>query len=79
MIRFSMKLGSTHNINPNLIVGTIANVAGIPGCAIGAIDIHNDRTYLYIAENYVKDVYHKMGNWKVQGHPAMLQKVDSIR
>lgn len=79
MIRFSMKLGSTHNINPNLIVGAIANVAGIPGCAIGAIDIHNDRTYLYIAENYVKDVYHKMGNWKVQGHPAMLQKVDSIR
>ena len=79
MIRFSMNLGSTHNIRPNLIVGAIANGAGIPGRAIGAIDIRNDRTYLYIAENYVKDVYHKMGNWKVQGHPAMLQQVDSVR
>jgi ATP-dependent RNA helicase DeaD len=79
MIRFSMNLGRSHNIHPNLIIGAIANGAGIPGRAIGAIDIQNDRTYLDISENYVKNVYHRMGNWKVQGQRAMLQQVESVR
>ena len=77
MVRFSMELGKKHNIRPGSIVGAIANGAGIPGDAIGAIDIHESQTFLDIAEEYTQVVNRRMGNWKFQGKPAMLHPEDN--
>ncbi|MBI9045553.1 MAG: DEAD/DEAH box helicase [Anaerolineaceae bacterium] len=78
MVKFSMNLGHLHKISPGQIVGAIASGAGIPGGAIGSIDIHEKNTYLDISEKYVSSVSKKMGNWKIKGQPAKLRKAEPV-
>jgi len=65
MVRLSINVGKTHDIKPRNIVGAIANRVGIPGSAIGEIDIQKQKTYLDVSEEFVEDVIRKMGNWKI--------------
>jgi hypothetical protein len=43
-------------VRPADIVGAIANEAGLPGKAIGAIDIYDDFTYVDVPSEYLEQV-----------------------
>jgi ATP-dependent RNA helicase DeaD len=73
MVRLSINVGKTHDIKPRNIVGAIANRVGIPGSAIGEIDIQKQKTYLDVSEEYVEDVVRKMGNWKIQNKAVTIR------
>ena len=61
MVRLRMNLGNVHGIRPGDIVGAIAGEVGIPGKAIGQIDIHKDHTFVDVAEKHVKQVLRESG------------------
>jgi ATP-dependent RNA helicase DeaD len=73
MVRLSINVGKTHDIKPRNIVGAIANRVGIPGSAIGEIDIQKQKTYLDVSEEFVEDVIRKMGNWKIQNKAVTIR------
>jgi ATP-dependent RNA helicase DeaD len=73
MVRLSINRGKNHSISPSSIVGAIANNAGIPGSAIGAIKIHEQKTFLDISEEYVEIVVRKMSSWKINHKPVTIE------
>ncbi|MEN3290754.1 MAG: ATP-dependent helicase DeaD [Burkholderiales bacterium] len=56
MVRLFVNAGRNAGIRPADIVGAIANEAGVPGKAIGAIDIYDDFTFVDIPAEYQAQV-----------------------
>jgi ATP-dependent RNA helicase DeaD len=56
MVRLFIDAGRASGVRPADIVGAIANEAGLPGKAIGAIDIYDDFTYVDVPAEYLEQV-----------------------
>jgi len=77
MVRLWMNLGNTNGIRPGDVVGAIAGESGIPGTAIGAIDICKDHTFVDVMEQHVGVVLRASeGKYKLRGKPVVLRKAD---
>lgn len=73
MVRLKMNLGGTHGIRPGDVVGAIAGEVGIPGKAIGAIQIQDRFTLVDVAEKHVKRVLQaSTGKYSLRGKPVTL-------
>jgi ATP-dependent RNA helicase DeaD len=73
MIRLRMNLGNSHGLRPSDVVGAIAGEVGIPGKAIGDIDIHRDHTYVHVSEKHARQVLRESsGRYMVRGRPVIL-------
>ena len=74
MVRLTMSLGSEHGVRPGDIVGAIASEVGIPGKAIGEIDIRRDHTFVDVAEKHVHQVLKEStGKYFLRGKAVMLK------
>jgi len=74
MVRLMMSLGSEHGVRPGDIVGAIASEVGIPGKAIGEIDIRLDHTFVDVAEKHVRQVLKEStGKYFLRGKAVMLK------
>jgi ATP-dependent RNA helicase DeaD len=77
MVRLWMNLGNANGIRPGDVVGAIASESGIPGRAIGEIDIRSDHTFVDVAEQHVKMVLNASeGKYRLRGKPVMLRLAD---
>ncbi|MBN2394475.1 MAG: DEAD/DEAH box helicase, partial [Anaerolineae bacterium] len=76
MVRLLLNAGAVHGIRPRDIVGAIAGETGIPGRAIGAIEIQPQQTFVDVAERHANHVLHKMKHWKVRGRAVVLKASD---
>ena len=73
MVRLVMNLGNAQGVRPSDVVGAIATEVGIPGRAIGEIDIHNDHTFVDVAEMHVRKVLSaSTGKYRLRGVPVVL-------
>jgi ATP-dependent RNA helicase DeaD len=73
MVRLRMNLGDTHGLRPGDVVGAIASEVGIPGKAIGEIDIRKDFTFVDVSEKHVRQVLKESsGQYNLRGKPVML-------
>jgi ATP-dependent RNA helicase DeaD len=77
MVRLRMDLGRAQGIRPGDVVGAIAGEAGIPGRSIGAIDIHDQQTFVDVQEHHVERVLHRIEGKraKLRGMPFRLTRV----
>lgn len=74
MVTLWMNLGNTHGLRPGDVVGAIAGEVGIPGRAIGEIDIRNDYTFVDVMEKHVHTVlHHSDGKYFLHGRPVTLR------
>ncbi len=78
MVRLFINVGRNQGARPQDFVGAIANEAGIPGRAIGAIDIFDDYTFVDIPQEFVDRVLVAMRGAKIKGRPvnAEVARVD---
>ena len=76
MVRLWLNVGAAHGIRPRDVVGAIAGETGIPGRAIGAIEIQPQQTFVDVAERHAGQVLHKMKHWKVRGRVVVLKASD---
>ena len=77
MVRLWMNLGNANGIRPGDVVGAIASESGIPGRAIGEIDIRSDHTFVDVMEQHVKMVLKASeGKYRLRGKPVMLRIAD---
>jgi len=74
MVRLHMDIGRSTGLKPGDVVYGIASSAQIPGSVIGAIDIHQNETYLDVPEAHVDAVLSGMKRGKIKGRPARLER-----
>ncbi len=67
MVRIFISAGSRAGVRPADIVGAIANEAGVPGKAIGAIDIYDIFTFVEVPEQYREQVLERMSKATIRG------------
>ncbi len=70
MVRLFLNIGRNQGARPQDFVGAIANEAGIPGRAIGAIDILDTYTFVDIPAEFVDRVLAAMSHTKIKGRPV---------
>jgi len=73
MVRLFLDAGSRGGVRPADIVGAIANEAGVPGRAIGSIDIYDRFTFVEIPTQYRDQVLQKMANATIRGRPVAIR------
>jgi ATP-dependent RNA helicase DeaD len=75
MVRLRMNLGNNHGVRPGDVVGAIASEVGIPGRAIGEIDIQNDHTFVDVDKKHAAEVLKaSKGKYFLRGKPVMVTK-----
>ena len=67
MTRLFLQIGRQDGIRPGDIVGAIANEAGVPGNAIGAIDIMDKSTFVEVPEAAAPKVIEALNKTKIRG------------
>lgn len=73
MVRLKMNLGVAQGLRPGDVVGAIASEAGIPGKAIGEIDIQQNHTFVDVSEQHVRRVLKaSTGQYRLRGKPVMM-------
>ena len=70
MVRLFINVGRNQGARPQDFVGAIANEAGIPGRAIGAIDIFDDYAFVDIPREFVDRVVTAVRGAKIKGRPV---------
>jgi ATP-dependent RNA helicase DeaD len=70
MVRLFIDAGSRAGVRPGDIVGAIANEAGVPGKAIGSIDIYDHFTFVELPAQFRDQVLERMAHATLRGRPA---------
>jgi ATP-dependent RNA helicase DeaD len=73
MVRLFIAAGSWAGVRPGDIVGAIANEAGVPGKAIGSIDIYDRFTFVEIPAQYRDQVLERMARATIRGRPVEIR------
>jgi ATP-dependent RNA helicase DeaD len=73
MVRFFIEAGRRNGIRPGDIVGAIANEAGVPGQAIGAIDIYDNFTFVDVPAKYREQVLTGMKGVAIRNREANIR------
>jgi ATP-dependent RNA helicase DeaD len=73
MVRLFLDIGRNHRISPGDIVGAIANEAGIPGKAIGAIDIYDRFTLVDVPSEFAEQVISGMSRTRIRSQKTTIR------
>jgi ATP-dependent RNA helicase DeaD len=66
-MRIALAVGRENNVGPGDVVGAIANETGLPGRAIGSIDIHDRATLVEIPADLVGQVLERLSGVNIRG------------
>jgi ATP-dependent RNA helicase DeaD len=72
MVRLLIDSGRRHGVRPADIVGAIANEAGVPGQAIGAIDIDDYFSTVELSQQYQAQVLKRMARAMIRNRPLRI-------
>ena len=70
MARLFLSAGRRNGVRPADIVGAIANEAGVPGKAIGSIDIYDNFTFVEVPAEYRDQVLERMSRATIRNRPV---------
>ncbi|MGC4192637.1 MAG: DEAD/DEAH box helicase [Thermomicrobiales bacterium] len=73
MTRLFINIGRTLRVRPQDIVGAIANEVGVPGRAIGAIDIHDTYTFVDVPADTAERVIEVLNSSSIKGRPVNVE------
>lgn len=74
MIRLFLNIGKKKKVRAKDIVGAIAGECGIPGKALGDIDIYDDFSFVDVPKKYVKDVLKGMKGNKIKNNRVSIER-----
>lgn len=67
MVRFFMNVGRNANMSPQNLIKEISELVGIPGKAIGRIDIFENFTFIEVPEDIAPFVYEALRQSRING------------
>lgn len=74
MVRMFINVGNKKRVRKKDIVGAIAGECGIPGKALGDIDIFEEFTFVDVPKKYVKDVLKGMKGKKIKNNKVNVER-----
>ena len=77
VVSLVLSVGSDAGVGPGDIVGAIANEAGVPGRAIGSIDIGDRKTFVEISAKHVRQVLTRVEGAKIRGRRTHIRPARS--
>jgi ATP-dependent RNA helicase DeaD len=77
MVRLFLDVGRASGISVGDIVGAIANEAGVPGKAIGAIDIYDQFTLVDVLADFAQQVLQQMSDTRIRSQKANIRPANS--
>ncbi len=79
MIRLFINVGRQQRIQAKDILGAIAGEVGIPGKAVGTIDIYDKYTFVEVPKKNAKKVLEKMKDIKIKGNKINIEQANNKR
>jgi ATP-dependent RNA helicase DeaD len=76
MARISVQAGRRDGIRPGDLVGAIANETGLPGKAIGAIDIFDDHSFVEVPADRRDEIIRVLSNTTIKGNRVRVDPVE---
>ncbi|MFB5660497.1 DEAD/DEAH box helicase [Alteribacillus sp. HJP-4] len=73
MIRFFINVGRNVNMSPKVLIEEISNAVGIPGKAVGRIDIFENFTFVEVPEDVAPFVYEALRYSRINGARVNLE------
>ncbi|WP_078554565.1 DEAD/DEAH box helicase [Bacillus alkalicellulosilyticus] len=73
MVRFFINVGKNVNMSPKILIEEIADLVGIPGKAIGRIDIFDKFTFVEVPEEVAPFVYEALRHSRINGARVNLE------
>ena len=73
-MRLFLDAGRQAGVRPTDIVGAVAGEAGIPGYAIGAIDIYERFAFIEVPAQYADQVLERMQRVKIRSRPVSVKR-----
>lgn len=77
MVRLFLNVGKKQKLKAGDILGAIAGESGMPGRAVGSIDIYDKYTFVDVPKKYYKQVMKSMKNKKIKGNKVNIEKAES--
>jgi ATP-dependent RNA helicase DeaD len=77
MVRLFIDIGRGSGISVGDIVGAIANEAGVPGKAIGSIDVYDRFTLVDVLADYAQQVLQQMSDTRIRSQKANIRPANS--
>lgn len=77
MVRMFISIGGKKRVRAKDIVGAIAGECGIPGKALGHIDIFDEYSFIDVPKKYVKDVLKGMKGKKIKNNKINVERAKS--
>jgi ATP-dependent RNA helicase DeaD len=74
MVRLFLEAGRQAGVRPADIVGAVAGEAGIPGYAIGAIDIYERFAFVEVPQQYADQVLERMQRVTIRNRPVSVKR-----
>ncbi len=74
MTPLALSVGRSHGLRPGDVVGAIANEAGIPGRAVGAIEIDDFVTFVDVDVRHVKRVLARLQGSRIRGQRVRVRR-----
>jgi ATP-dependent RNA helicase DeaD len=75
--RLFLNVGKKDKVKPNDIVGALAGETGVPGRAIGHIDIFDEFTFVDVPKEFAKDIITGMKGKKIKGKKINIERAKS--
>jgi ATP-dependent RNA helicase DeaD len=72
MVRLFIDAGRRNGVRPADIVGAIAGETGVPGAAIGAIDVYDRFTFVEVPARYKDQVLERMAHAAIRNRPVRI-------
>lgn len=67
MARLFLNIGKSQKVTPGDILGAVAGESGIPGRAVGSIDMYDGYTFVEVPDEYADTVIRSMKRTKIKG------------
>ena len=77
MVRLFLNVGKKQKLKPGDILGAIAGESGLPGRAVGSIDMYDKYTFVDVPSKYYKQVIKSMKHAKIKGSRVNVEKAES--
>lgn len=77
MVRLFLNVGKKQKIKPGDILGAIAGESGMPGKAVGSIDMYDKYTFVDVPKKYYKQLLKSMKNKKIKGNRVYMEKAET--
>lgn len=77
MVRLFLNVGKKQKLKPGDILGAIAGESGVPGKAIGSIDMYDKYSFVDVPHKYYKQILKSMKHTKIKGNRVNIEKAES--